>query len=1122
MKNFVAAIALLLTTFMTASAQDASPAKVFSIQGSAAVQRGGDSLPVTESMALQPGDEISVGDPGRVALALPDGSYIRLASGSRMKFPGADKKVGLLQGAMHFFSHSEQHPTVVTEHVTAAIRGTEFTLTTDRTTSTITMLSGSVQGTSPGGMASLSGGQGARFAKGRAPEVYALLQSDRSVQWSAFIPLLASSSDLGLTPGSSIEKAFSLASEGNTTAALRHLPVHERLCSSASVLRGRILVSQGDIASGGKILSECERTASSPAVRAAAASSLALVRLAQGDGAGARTYSATAVAAAPNSSSARFARSLALQEQGDLDGALAAVEGADSGDLTLTARRAEVLFMFGRVPEARAILESMPSRSWYADTVYGFVLMGDRSFDEAEAAFTRAATAEPGAGLPQVGLGLIEVNKGDLIAGRERFERATVLEPSRSLYRSYLAKAYFEDDTYGPADPEYDRAIELDPNDPTPHLYRSFMRLAQNRPVEALHDIEEARDLSNKRDVYRSSFLLDEDSAVQSASLSRVYRELGFSQRGRIEAISAIYDDYENASAHRLLAETADTVFLAPSSVSERRISDLFSPLSINVADSIGTSVSLNEYSSLFERDGWRTGITSEYSSYNDQFVEGILSANKTGNLVTALTANGVHGDGAVDDPRSNEGRVGISLQAQPTWGDRFLVEAKGNFFDSDQTDESNNYSNGTVNGSYLHKFSPDTSAIVQSSYRRGRDRLTRPEDNSNILFTSTDGTLDEVSGARFDQQQTQYESASENEVQLIDRTGIVTSVLTGRYSNYELDGYDHSTLLNDDLGFLDDLGVQFDSTGANDVVTSGAGYLATIHASNSWILNAGGDYQHVGFAASQEAPFNDEDESNSKWTPKGGIIYRPSDRMMARVGYGQNLGRSAFTALASVEPTLVGGINMLYQDNNPGVIAENFGTGLDFQPLDSVYVGAEWTRRWLDEPRVPSLYAANYDPTTETLTTDDVFYDRDNVNIQQDFVSAYAYHVVNDRFVLGNDYRYGRNVTGTPDDSFLKNQRNRAFGRYFFTNMFFVQSGATYLYQDRTGYEDVGVPNGSDSGWMFDASIGYRLPTRHGYITAGVNNIFGQDFVLEQAVFNDRAIVVNDPIVELAAKLNF
>jgi hypothetical protein len=242
----------------------------------------------------------------------------------------------------------------------------------------------------------------------------------------------------------------------------------------------------------------------------------------------------------------------------------------------------------------------------------------------------------------------------------------------------------------------------------------------------------------------------------------------------------------------------------------------------------------------------------------------------------------------------------------------------------------------------------------------------------------------------------------------------------------------------------------------------------------------------------------------------------------MARVGYGQNLGRSSFSALASVEPTLIGGISQRYQDINPGVIAQNFGTGLDFQPWSSTYIGAEWIRRWLDDPRVPAVYNADIDFNTGTLVTDVEYSDRENVSIQQDFVSAYIYQIVTDKFVLGNDYRYARNTVDFPDDSFIKNHRNRAFGRYFFTNMFFAQAGTTYLYQDRAGYENEGVPNGSDAGWLFDAAIGYRLPTRHGFITAGVNNIFGQDFVLEQAVFNDNAIVVSDPIVELAARINF
>ena len=1122
MKNLALTLALVFITVTNVNAQSGTVAKVFSMQGSATVNRGSESIPATEAMELKSGDEIVVGDPGRVALELTGGSYIRLASGSRMKLPKQEGAVGLLDGTLHFFSHSEQHPTIETEHVTAAIRGTEFTLATSSTTTTINMLTGSVQGTSPGGSASLSGGQGARFAKGKAPEVYALIQSDRSVQWSAFIPLLGSADDLGLPPNSPAARAFELAQHGKTSEALRHLPAEKERCTASSVLRARILVSQGDIARGAEILTACEKNGENSGVKASATSTLSLVRLAQGNGDDARKLSAEATQLNPNNSTARFARSLALQDRGDLEGALAVVEGGDPNDSTLTARRAEVLFMFGRVPEARAILESIPQRSWYADTVYGFVLMGDRSFDQAEAAFTRAANEEPGAGLPQMGLGLIAVNNGDLEAGRARFERAAVLEPSRSLYRSYLAKAYFEDDTYAPAEPEYERAIELDPNDPTPHLYRSFMRLAENRPVEALHDIEAARDLSQKRDVFRSKFLLDEDSAVQSASLARVYRELGFSQRGRIEAISAIYDDYKNSSAHRLLSETADSVFLAPSAVSERRISDLFAPLSINVADSIGTNVSLNEYSSLFEKDGWRTGVNAEYSSYHDQFVTGILSANKTGNLVTSLSASGVQGNGAVEPPRSNEGRAGIMLQAQPSWADRFLVEARGVFFDSDQTQDSTNYASGTFIGSYVHKFSPDTSVVAQTSYRRGRDRYTSPEENSEVYFTSPDGFLNDLTAARFDQQETMYESASENELQLIDKTGIVTSVLTGRYSYYDLNNYDHSTLLNDDLNFLDDLGVEFESTGENNVASGGADYLATIKASDTVLLNAGADYSYISFAAAQEAPFYNEDNHNSRLTPKGGVIYRPSNRAMARVGYGQYMGRSAFSSLASVEPTLVGGINQVYQDGNPGVIAQNFGTGLDVQPWDSTYLGAEWTRRWLDDPTNEAVYTADYNPDTNSITTDVLYKDRYNVDVMQDFISAYVYHIFDNQFVVGNDYRYGRNDAGSPDDFFLENHRNRSFGRYFFTNMFFLQSGATYLYQDRTGYEEIGVPNGSDSGWMFDAAIGYRLPTRHGFLTAGVNNIFGQDFVLEQGVFNERSIVINDPMVELAAKFNF
>jgi tetratricopeptide (TPR) repeat protein len=1110
------AIAILIGLPILAGAQEVPAAKIFSLQGSATIERNGSSTAATEQMPLNPGDAVVVGEPGRVALELPDGSYIRLSGGSRMKFPEAKKEVALLSGALHFFSHSEQDPTVVTEHVTAAIRGTEFTLSTDSKGTRIAMLSGAVQGTSAFGAASLGAGQGATFMRGKAPEVYALMQSDRSVQWSAFIPVLgAIDEDTEMT-----RRALSMAADGNAANALLQLPPASSPCTINDLTRARILLSSGSVAEGSSLLERCSSRSATIQLAAHARSILALVRLTQGDSANAEQLSNTAMRDLSSNAQVRFARSIVLQDRGDLDGALAAVEGSDSKDPTLLARKAEVLFMFGRVPEARAILEALPTRSWYADAVLGFVLMGDREFSGAEQAFERAAQAEPAAGLPQLGLGLIQVNKGNLEAGRSHFEKATVLEPSRSTYRSYLAKSYFEADNYNPAEPEYDRAMELDKNDPTPHLYRSFMRLAQNRPVDALHDLEEARDLSDKRDVYRSKFLLDEDSAVQSASLSRVYRDLGFEQRGRIEAISAIYSDYENASAHRLLGETQDLIFNASSSLSERRISDLFAPLSINVADSIGTSVSLNEYSSLFERDGWRTGISSGYSSHDDTFVNGIVSANKTGNLVTALTATGVDGDGFIDDPRTNEGRLGISLQGQPTWADRFLVEARGVFRDDNQSDESNQADVGVAAGSYLHRFSPDTTLIAQTSYRRGRDKLVNPSFPYDVLLKDTSGEiLDTISADTFNNQ-SNYETATENEMQLIDKRGAVTSVLTGRYSHYDTDLSSRALVTSDSInGALADRGVYLRSQGNTGLDAGSVSYLATVNATDTLMLNAGGEYSSVQFTAKDEAPFGDESDRNSKISPKGGIVFKPRSSIMLRTGYGEYLGRATREGLTSIEPTLVGGITQRYTDVLPGTQAKTWGTGIDLQPFNQTYIGSEWTKRWLDEPRTESFYELVVDPATGQATLGDTATPRFNVPIHQDFVSTYLYQVVSRQLVLGSDYKYSLQSTGSPDDSALRDHTVKNFARYFFTNMFFAQGGTNYRYQERTN--TIAAGSGTSSGWTFDALLGYRLPTRHGAITAGVRNILGQDFdLLADPYFNEP--IFNDPTVELAARFNF
>lgn len=1099
-------------------AQDAGEAAgtIFSVQGTATLQRGKVTLPVTEGMVLVGGDELIVGEPGRVAIELLDGSYVRVASGSRMTLPGKEKTMGLLSGALHFLSHSEQHPVIETQQVTAAIRGTEFALVAEKDQTTISMFSGSVDGESRDGRASLGAGQGAIFRKGRAPEIFAILASDRSVQWSMFVPFISDGSE-------SNQRAVGLFREGKTREALAALPAtSDELCSSDFVLRGRMMVSSGDPRGGATILERCAASPVPSANRSVAQATLSTIRLMQGDALGATYLAEQAVEGDPGSVAARIARSYAYQERGDLDNALRVVEEPGAGaSPELAARRAEVLFMFGRVPEARDMLAAIPNRSWYAETVYGFVLMADRSFTEAEAAFVRAAAEEPGAGLPRLGLGIVRVNRGELADARKEFERATVLEPSRGLYRSYLGKDYFEDDTYDKAEPEYARAIELDPNDPTPYLYRSFMRVAENNLVGALDDINKARELSNARDVYRSSLLLDQDSAMQSASVARVYQQLGFKERGRIEAITAITTaDYQNATAHRLLSETQEDIFAADTIASERRIANLFSPLSINVVDSIGTGVSLNEYSQLFERDGWRTAVNNYYDSQATTAKSGVLSAYKNENIVLGLSADGAIRDGLADDPRTSAGTVGFSFQAQPTWGDRIIVEGRGQSVGDTVTEESTDTLNGTINAAYLHRFDPNVTGIVQSSYDRYRVNNNRPYYDNSIFYTvidqdEIDTTLEQV---QLDDRWKRYETAVVNEAQLIAKTGRVNSILTLRNANNDINATDKSVIVVED----GELEPPLRSQGDVNLNGSSVSYLGDFAVTRAFHLNFGGEYDSVQWASQDEPPFSSERSSRSLLSPKGGIVYRPDETLALRAGYGESLGKGSRTDITSIEPTMIGGIIQRYSDD-PGTRSQNLGFGGDFKPLENTYVGTEWTRRWLDQNRSSALYEYTVDFNTESAYSGVDLGDNYDVPIRQDFLTAYAYQVLTKKWVGGVDYRFVDQDTNGDDPSWSRDQRGTAFTRYFFAGGMFLQGSTTYRYQSRENLpiNQGGAPSGSDAAWLFGAGVGYRLPTRHGILLLDVQNIFGQDININQlSYFNEP--VYNDPTVRLVANFNF
>ena len=68
--------------------------------------------------------------------------------------------------------------------------------------------------------------------------------------------------------------------------------------------------------------------------------------------------------------------------------------------------------------------------------------------------------------------------------------------------------------------------------------------------------METAIALNDNRAVYRSELLLDSDNASRSASLARIYTDLGFQQLALVEGFKSVNADPTNFSAHRFLSDT--------------------------------------------------------------------------------------------------------------------------------------------------------------------------------------------------------------------------------------------------------------------------------------------------------------------------------------------------------------------------------------------------------------------------------------------------------------------------------------------------------------------------------------------------------------------------------------
>jgi Tfp pilus assembly protein PilF len=1029
--------------------------------GDVTVLRLGQAQPLTAAMPLQLGD-VLVTRQGRASVRFnTDGTVLRIGPGSRVQIDenASERDIKLFFGRIwaHVIRWKERPTRFTSGSTIAAIRGTELSLVvaSDGNETQLAVLEGKVEAQTDAGKLDLEGGQVATGAKGRAPAVTARVRPQDAVQWALYYqPVLFAKP--GAPEGASQRAAASLAT-GSVDEAVKELDAAlSANPNDASALALKSIISVANNRSDALATAQ------------------------------------KAVQADPKSSAAQIALSYARQSQFDLAGARAALEKAvelDPGDALAWARLAEIRSSLG---QGQASLEAAQKATSLApdlartQTVLGFSQLAEVHTGEATAAFRKAIELDSSDPLPRLGLGLARIRDGALAEGSRELETAVSLDPGQALVRSYLGKAYFEQKRSALVDRELDLAKKLDPRDPTPWLYDAIHKQTTNRPVEALRANQEAIELNDNRAIYRSRLLLDSDTAARSASLGRIYSDLGFQNRALVEGWSSVNTDPTNFSAHRFLA---DSYAALPrhdiARVSELLQSQLLQPLNMTpiqprLSESnlflIGAggpaALSVNEFNPLFGRDGFNVQATGIGGSDSLWAGEGVVAG-----LYRKLAFSVGYTQFETDGWRTNAGqkdKIGnafvqfefspeTSIQAEYRYRDRENGDLQQRFFansfNAGQTDE---LQRDTFRLGGRHSFSPGSIVLVSATSadadgRNYRDQFAGP--NSFAEATST---------------QRSYGI----EVQHLFRSRRLN--ITSGVGYFDIDG-DIRTRVGI-RGIVQELPVILTKYDHVDAYA-----YATVKPVPSLAVIVGGSFDHL----SGDVPGGDVDQFN----PKLGVTWNPLPGTTLRAAAFRTLKRTLVTD-QTLEPTQVGGFNQFFDDS---FVADGwrYGGAIDQKLGRNAHAGAEYSKRELEFPFLvgSQLREAQWD---EWLGR------------------AYVFATPHPWLALRAQYvyeRFEREQVPPLGFSELKTHRVPLGIGFFHPSGLSLSVTTTYWDQEGRFVRGTGFAPGSSQFWLVDAAVSYRLPKRYGFVAVGATNLFDEEFEYFEVNLNNPTIVPKQSI---------
>ncbi len=1038
------------------------------------------------------GDTIRTAARSRAAVVLATETIVRLDQLTTLTLSGLTEKptswMDLLTGAAHFITRTPRALQIKTPYVNAAVEGTEFVVRVDQKHGSVTVLEGRVLAENAEGAVRMVSGQSAVANAAQPPVLRLGVRPDDAVQWSIYYPplydakALSGSADWNEAARRSAD-AYLAGDMAGAFAAIEALPdgiTDARFYNYRAGLLlavGRLDQAQADIA----------RSLNLAADNAHAEALQSVVALARNDKSTALSLARKANAHDGESVPAWIALSYAQQAAFDLDAAIASMQQAlsrDPGNVLALARLSELWLSLGDLARAvdtanRAV--AINPNIARTQTVLGFAYLTQIKTTEARQAFEKSISLDSADPLPRLGLGLALIRTGQLEAGRRDIEIAAALDPNNSLLRSYLGKAYYEEKRDRLVGPQLAMAKGLDPKDPTPWFYDAIRLQTENRPVEALNDLQKSIELNDNRAVYRSRLLLDEDLAARSASLGRIYNDLGFQQLALVQGWRSIDSDPSDYSGHRLLA---DNYAALPrheiARVSELLKAQLLQPVNITPIQPQLAETSLagaegsgpvasgyNEYNPLFTRD--RTALQ----------LDGVTGSNNTrgGDVIVSGLYSGFSYSLGRFNYKSDGFRANNDQDQEIS--DAFVQAAL-----SPDVSVQAEWRRRTVdNGDLALNFDPNNFSLLnRRNLRQDTDRFGlhyAPSHQSDVLVSwiaaNQDASVRSVTPpVTIDEQTTN--NGHQAEAQYLWRGARVN--LTAGLGSYDIKvdthfAYDWSAL----PPFFTPCPSPPLSVPCSDQQNRrrqhDMAYLySNITYSQALIWTVGASYDALKDGALNLHEVN----------PKLGLQWSVAPDTQLRFAYLETVKRS-LQVNQTIEPTQVAGFNQFFDEDN-GTRAKLRGLGLDSVLSRGLYGGIEGTRRTAIVPQFNSNLVDFAEDAQRTYR-------------------GYLYWtpVLNWTFSAEVRSELIENRSHPTGPSSIDTIALPLAVRYFSPGGFFGRLAATHVRQivDQLSISPI---EATTDFFVVDAGVGYRFPRRHGTLSLEVRNLFDRTFSYQDLSF--------------------